>query len=58
LLVRHPKPSKLTTWGLGLASRIGMRRAKVAVARKLAVIMHRVWKDDRDFDWGDVAAAT
>ena len=57
LLVRHPKPSKLRTWGLGLAARIGMRRAKVAVARKLAVIMHRVWKDDRDFDWGAAAAA-
>ena len=57
LLVRHPKPSKLRTWGLGLAARIGMRRAKVAVARKLAVIMHRVWKDDRDFDWGDTVAA-
>ena len=36
---------------------IGMRRAKVAVARKLAVIMHCVWKDDRDFDWGDAVAA-
>ena len=57
LLVRHPKPSKLRTWGLGLAARIGMRRAKVAVARKLGVIMHRVWKDDRDFDWGDAVAA-
>src|SRR5947209_6699597 len=52
LLTRYPKASKLRTWGLGLATRIGMRRAKVAVARKLAVIMHRVWKDDRDFDWG------
>jgi transposase len=56
LLSRHPRSSKLKTWGLGLASRIGMRRAKVAVARKLAVIMHRVWKDDRDFDWGDTPA--
>jgi transposase len=35
-----------------------MRRAKVAVARKLAVIMHRVWKDDRDFDWGDALATS
>jgi transposase len=57
LLCRHPRPSKLKTWGLGLAARIGMRRAKVAVARKLAVIMHRVWKDDRDFDWGDAVVA-
>jgi hypothetical protein len=34
-----------------------MRRAKVAVARKLAVVMHRVWKDDCDFNWGDAPAA-
>jgi transposase len=53
LLSRDARSSKLKTWGLALASRIGMRRAKVAVARKLSVIMHRVWRDDRDFDWGD-----
>ena len=58
LLTRHPKPCKLKAWGLALAARIGMRRAKVAVARKLAVIMHRVWKNDRDFDWGDASAST
>lgn len=57
LLTRHPKPCRLKTWGLALAARIGMRRAKVAVARKLAVVMHRVWKDDRDFDWGGALAA-
>jgi len=33
-----------------LVARIGLRRATVAVARKLAVIMHAVWKNDRDFD--------
>ncbi len=58
LLSRHTRPSKLKTWGLALAARIGMRRAKVAVARKLAVIMHHVWKEDRNFDWGDAAATT
>ncbi len=57
LLTRHPKPCALKAWGLALAARIGMRRAKVAVARKLAVIMHHVWKDDCDFDWGDSAMA-
>ncbi len=45
LLSRHPRASTLKTWGLALAKRIGMRRAKVAVARKLAVVMHRVWSD-------------
>jgi transposase len=56
LLSRDARSSKLKTWGLALASRIGMRRAKVAVARKLSIIMHRVWRDDRDFDWGDAPA--
>ena len=56
LLSRDARSSKLKTWGLALASRIGMRRAKVAVARKLSVIMHRVWREDRDFDWGDAPA--
>jgi transposase len=57
LLTRHPRSSKLKIWGLALAGRVGMRRAKVAVARKLAVVMHRVWKDDRDFDWGEEPVA-
>jgi transposase len=57
LLIRSPRSSPLRTWGLALAGRIGMRRAKVAVARKLAVIMHRVWKDDCDYDWGDALVA-
>src|SRR6516162_7611793 len=39
LLERSSRASTLKTWGLALAKRIGMRRAKVAVARKLAVIM-------------------
>ena len=41
LLSRDLRGSMLKAWGLALAKRIGMRRAKVAVARKLAVIMHR-----------------
>jgi transposase len=28
-----------------------MRRAKVAVARKLAVIMHRIWSDHTEYRW-------
>lgn len=56
-MTRHPKPSALKAWGLALAARIGIRRAKVAVARKLAVIVHRVWKDDCDFDRGEAVLA-
>ena len=34
-----------------LAKRIGMRKARVAVARKLAVVLHRMWVDGTDFRW-------
>jgi transposase len=44
------KGSALRDWGGVLAARIGLRHATVAVARKLAVIMHTIWRDDRDFD--------
>jgi transposase len=54
---RHPRPSALKTWGLALAKRISMCRAKVAVARKLAVVMHRVWSDRSECRWGNNAAA-
>jgi len=41
LLTRVPKWSTLKAWGMRLAKRNGLRKAKVAVARKLAVILHR-----------------
>lgn len=35
-----------------VAQRRGIRRAIVAVARRLAVILHRMWTDGTDFRWG------
>ena len=44
--------------GLGrLWKRIGFKKAKVAVARKLAVIFHRMWRDGADFIWSSKEAA-
>jgi transposase len=40
----------LRTWGLGLRERAGFKRAAVAVARKLAVIMHAMLKSGEVFD--------
>jgi hypothetical protein len=57
LLQRHSRASTLKTWGLALAKLIGMRRAKVAVARKLAVIMHRLWSGRSEDCWGDLPVA-
>lgn len=49
LLSRVTRPSHLKDWGLALAARIGARRAKVAVARKLAVIMHGLLRRGEEF---------
>lgn len=46
------KWSTLRAWGVKLAKRVGMKKACVAVARKLAVIMHRMWIDETEFRFG------
>ena len=46
-----PKWSVLKAWGTRLIRRNGLRKAKVAVARKLAVILHRMWIDGTEFNW-------
>jgi transposase len=51
LLTRVAKWSALKAWGIRLAKRSGLRKAKVAVARKLAVILHRMWVEGTDFKW-------
>jgi len=57
LLTRVPKWSALKAWGVRLAKRNGLRKAKVAVARKLAVILHRMWIDGTEFKWSTKTAA-
>ena len=42
LLTRVKKPSALQAWGLRIAKRSGLKKARIAVARKLAVIMHQM----------------
>ena len=41
----------LKVWGIAVARRRGMQKAIVAVARKLAIILHRMWRDNTDFRW-------
>ena len=57
LLSRTTRFSALKRWGLAVAKRRGMKRAKVAVARKIAVILHRMWIDGTSFRWGNEKAA-
>jgi prevent-host-death family protein len=51
LLIRSTKWSALRAWGMNVAKRRGMARARVAVARKLAVILRRIWADGTEFRW-------
>jgi transposase len=50
------KWSVLRAWGVKLAKRVGAKKACVAVARKLAIIMHRMWVEGTDFRFGQVSA--
>ena len=58
LLTRTQRWSTLKAWGVRLAQRIGMSKAKIAVARKLAIIMHRMWRTGESFRWGSIKEAT
>lgn len=51
LLTRTRKSCALKRWGLKLMRAKGMARAKVAVARKLAALLHRMWLTGSPFDW-------
>lgn len=52
LLARASRPSALKAWGEQLRVRMGSKKATMAVARKLAVILHRMWVTGRSFDFG------
>ena len=49
LLTSSKRWCPLKAWGVKLAQRQGMRKASVAVARKLAIVMHRMWLERKDF---------
>jgi transposase len=51
LLVRSTKWSWLKAWAIKIARHRGLKKAIVALARRLAVIMHRIWVDGTEFRW-------
>ena len=57
MLVRSAKWSWLKAWAIQIARRRGMKKAIVALARRLAVIMHRIWVDGTEFRWSRQEAA-
>jgi len=58
LLMRSTRWSWLKAWAMQIARRRGLKKAIVALARRLAVIMHRIWVDGTEFCWTrEIAAA-
>ena len=57
MLTRATRFSSLKRWALDVAQRRGMKRAKVALARKLGVVLHRMWVDATEFRWNKAALA-
>lgn len=51
MLTRTTRFSALKAWAMGVAKRQGLRKARVALARKLAVVLHRMWVDGTEFRW-------
>ena len=58
LVVRSEQWCSLKVWGIQLMRAKGHRRATIAVARKLAVILHQMWVNGTDFRYGSTEAKT
>lgn len=55
MLTRTVRMSPLKSWAMGVAKRRGTKKARVALARKLGVILHRMWVDGTSFRWSNEA---
>jgi len=56
MLSSGKKWSPLKAWGMKIAKKRGFHKARIAVARKLAIILHRMWINGHDFRWTNIAA--
>jgi transposase len=54
-MTRVAKWSTVKGWAMNVAKRRGAKRAKVALARKLSIILRRMWIDESDFQFGKPA---
>jgi len=53
ILTRVKRASSLKDWALGIAKRSGIGKARVALARKLSVILHSIWRSGEVFRWSE-----
>ena len=58
ILSRPTRFSTLKRWAMDVAKRRGLKRAKVALARKLGTVLHRMWVEGTEFRWSKEAQAT
>jgi transposase len=49
VMLNRARPSWLTAWALNVAKRRGKKRATVALARRIGVVLHRMWRDGTEF---------
>lgn len=57
LMSRVKRASGLKDWAQAIARRSGAGKARVALARKLAVILHSMWRSGEPFHWSEQPAA-
>jgi transposase len=57
MLTRTVRFSTLKAWAMAVAKRRGTKKARVALARKLGVILHRMWIDGTSFRWSNEETA-
>jgi transposase len=58
ILTRVKRGSRLKEWALAIARRSGSGKARVALARKLTVILHSIWRSGEPFRWASPTDAT
>jgi transposase len=58
ILTRVKRGSRLKEWALAIARRSGSGKARVALARKLTVILHSIWRSGEQFRWASPTDAT
>jgi len=57
ILTRVKRASRLKDWAQAIAKRSGPGKARVALARKLSVILHSIWRSGEPFRWSEQSAA-
>ena len=56
ILTRVKRASSLKDWALAIAKRSGIGKARVALGRKLSVILHSIWRSGEAFRWSEQPA--